>query len=177
MGRSDGVFERLERAEARPIVVDHRAGEGGHRADAATNKDAPCPCGAVEGADAGHEIPPIGEIEIVAALGDAGLRHPGVLALKRSRGMDDNVGAERRQDIAEWLGNIQPHRLGRLGRLEAFRQGRCLPSIATGEEEANFGLSRQQRGDGTAEIAVGADDQDPLQAWQLRYPGLTTISQ
>ena len=94
--RRDAALDRANVHRLRHLA-EHRAGERGEAADPRQNEDARRFRRGIEAVDAEDKIGAVGEIEIVGLRRDARLDHSiavGAIVLKRSRGIDDEIGPE-----------------------------------------------------------------------------------
>src|ERR1041385_5239821 len=104
-----------------------------------------------------HELPAVGEIEVVRAGRQRGERDPVVLRLERPGAMDHEAGGEAGERARELvLGVIQPRVLN----LQAVEG--ALPSLRMAARGDDFhrGRHAERAADAGAEIAVAADHDD-----------------
>jgi hypothetical protein len=159
---TDADRDRVDLRERRSQRIQHGGGQAGHGTRAGRRETVGPACRGVQRRrESGHEIAPVGQIDIVRAAGQRCLRDAIVLMLERPGGVDDEIGRLRRQCVRKVCGIEIERDAAADGQTSQFR-GECggAGAVATGDDQFDIGPGRNAATDARAEIAVAADDED-----------------
>jgi hypothetical protein len=154
------VLDNLKRGEARQQTVHHGAAERRH-GRRTTDQQAPrLPGAVIQTANSADKIPPVGQVDIVAAAGQTGFSHTIVLLLEGTGGMDDQLWLQRRDRVCHARrGHVEHGQLcRRIPQRVAQRHEAGLPSA--GECQMKTWVTNQLAGNARTEHAGGADQYD-----------------
>src|SRR5260221_81187 len=145
------VIDRIEAGGTKPISIDDGRRQAWHRACTADDQHVARLGLGVEAADRRDEIARVGEIEIMAALRDAGPGDPMILRLEWAARVNDDIGrgpGERARQVAVDVDRMGFGRLDGPDRIdESLRPG----NAASADQQPDFSIAGEAARDIAAE--------------------------
>src|SRR5712671_712772 len=169
---ADAVVDGVQPGEARQIGIDDGRRQAWHRACTADDQHVARLGLGVEAADRRDEIARVGEIEIMAALRDAGPCDPMILRLEWAARVNDDIGSDPRERLRQVAVDVDRMGFGRLDGPDRIDESLRPGNAASADQQPDFSIAGEAARDIAAEITIAADDED------ARYHvGLATMSQ
>jgi hypothetical protein len=160
---ADRELDGLQSSELRLIAVHDRRRKGGNRARTADDGNMALTSLILESRDARDELPPVGQIDVVATGFDGGSRDSIVLLLERSRGMDEDPRSGLLQKVREFpVVGIEPQRLlGAEAELPGGFQSTIV--VAASYEQTDGWISGKACADAMPEKSIATQNENRVQ--------------